>query len=70
MVVLLAPISMADDPPEVATKSELGPTIPRFVVRPGQVPSGLKMPALRARARFQSFWFMDSGDSAAMGPNG
>ena len=40
VVVILAPMSMADDPPEVATKSELGPTIPRCVVRPGQVPPG------------------------------
>ena len=43
VVMILAPMSMAGDPPEVATKSELGPTTPRCDVRPGQVPSGLKM---------------------------
>ena len=31
VVVILAPIGLADDPPEVATKSELGPTMPRCV---------------------------------------
>ncbi len=43
VVVILAPTSMADDPPAAATKLELGPTIPRCVVHPGQVPLGLKM---------------------------
>ena len=43
VVVILVPISMADDPPEVATKSEPAPTIPRRVVRPGWVLQALKM---------------------------
>ncbi len=43
VAAILAPTCMADDPPELATKAESGPTIPRCVVRPGEMPSGLKM---------------------------
>ena len=40
VAVILAPISMADSPTEVATKSEPAQTSPRCVVRPGEVPQG------------------------------
>ena len=44
MVMILAPMSMADDPPAVATRSDTGvQPFARCVVRPGQVPPGLKM---------------------------
>ncbi len=41
--MILAPLSVADDPTGVSTNPEPTTTIPRLEVRVAQVPSGLKM---------------------------
>ena len=43
VVMILAPISVADDRSGVSANPELATTIPRLDIRPGQVPLGLKM---------------------------
>ena len=60
--MILAPLSLADDPSGVSTNPEPATTIPRLKVRLGQVPLGLNFAGATSRARCRSSWFTVSGD--------